>query len=64
MLEIIQRSKREHQSGGWKRRWSLESGLPETVSWYRENRAWWEQIKQSGGYRDYYARQYANRLSS
>ncbi len=48
---------------GWKRRWSLESGLPETVSWYRENRAWWEQIKQSGGYRDYYARQYAGRLA-
>jgi dTDP-glucose 4,6-dehydratase len=48
---------------GWTRRWTLESGLPATVSWYRDNRAWWEQIKHSGGYRDYYARQYAGRLS-
>src|SRR4051794_21905772 len=43
---------------------SLADGLPATVEWYRENRAWWEPIKHSGGYRDYYARQYAERLAT
>jgi dTDP-glucose 4,6-dehydratase len=46
---------------GWQPQRDLESGLAETVSWYRENRAWWEPIK-SGAYREYYARQYAERL--
>ena len=35
---------------------------PETVAWYRENRAWWEPIK-SGEYRAYYEQQYASRLA-
>src|SRR3954453_21998515 len=38
---------------------SLADGLPATVEWYRDNRGWWEPIKHSGGYRDYYERQYA-----
>ena len=38
-----------------------ELGLPDTVDWYRENRAWWEPIK-SGEYRAYYEKQYAHRL--
>jgi dTDP-glucose 4,6-dehydratase len=46
---------------GWQPQRDLESGLAETLSWYRENRAWWEPIK-SGAYREYYARQYAERL--
>jgi dTDP-glucose 4,6-dehydratase len=46
---------------GWQPLRDFESGLAETVSWYRENRAWWEPIK-SGAYREYYARQYAERL--
>jgi len=40
---------------------SLEDGLAETVGWYRDNRTWWEPIK-SGEYREYYERQYAERL--
>jgi dTDP-glucose 4,6-dehydratase len=46
---------------GWRPDRDFETGLVETVSWYRENRAWWEPIK-SGAYREYYARQYAERL--
>ncbi len=38
-----------------------ETGLAETVEWYRANRAWWEPIK-SGSYRAYYEQQYAARL--
>ncbi len=47
---------------GWTPAHSLgESGLAETVEWYREHRAWWEPIK-SGAYREYYEQQYADRL--
>jgi dTDP-glucose 4,6-dehydratase len=47
---------------GWSPRHSFgELGLPETVTWYRENRSWWEPIK-SGDYRAYYEKQYAARL--
>ena len=51
------------QSLGWSRRWTLEQGLPDTVRWYRENRGWWERIKDSDEYRSYYERQYAARLA-
>ena len=50
------------RSLGWQTAHALADGLPETVEWYRANRAWWEPIK-SGEYRAYYERQYAERLS-
>jgi len=46
----------------WQPRLRLAEGFPATAAWYRENRAWWEPIKHSGGYREYYDRQYAERL--
>ena len=46
---------------GWTPRWSFEEGLAATVDWYRSRRDWWEPIK-SGEYREYYRRQYADRL--
>ena len=49
---------------GWEPQLSLAEGFPRTVAWYRENRGWWEPIKRSGGYREYYDRQYAARLGS
>ena len=48
---------------GWEPRKPFEEGIAETVAWYRENRSWWEPIK-SGEYREYYERQYAERLAS
>jgi dTDP-glucose 4,6-dehydratase len=48
---------------GWAPRRSWDDGIRLTVDWYRDNREWWEPIKRSGGYRDYYDRQYAARLS-
>ena len=49
---------------GWSPEHSFgEGGLPATVDWYRDNRAWWEPIK-SGAYRAYYDEQYANRLKA
>jgi dTDP-glucose 4,6-dehydratase len=47
---------------GWRAARTLADGLPETVEWYRANRAWWEPIK-SGEYRAYYEQQYAKRLA-
>src|SRR5436190_8357685 len=47
---------------GWAPQHSLgETGLAETVTWYRDNRAWWEPIK-SGEYQRYYDEQYGARL--
>ena len=40
-----------------------ETGLRETVDWYRANRAWWEPIK-TGEYRRFYEEQYAERLQA
>ncbi len=48
---------------GWSPQTPFEIGLRETVSWYRENRSWWEPIK-SGDYRESYERQYAERLAN
>jgi dTDP-glucose 4,6-dehydratase len=48
---------------GWAPQTTFEAGLSATVSWYRDHRDWWEQIK-SGEYREYYERQYADRLAN
>jgi dTDP-glucose 4,6-dehydratase len=50
------------RSLGWRPERGIDQGLPETVDWYRGNRAWWEPLK-SGEYRSYYEQQYARRLS-
>jgi dTDP-glucose 4,6-dehydratase len=47
---------------GWRPEVNLESGLESTVRWYRDNRGWWEPIKQ-GSFRAYYDEQYGSRLS-
>jgi dTDP-glucose 4,6-dehydratase len=33
---------------GWRPRWELDAGLAVTVAWYRDNRWWWEPLKQAG----------------
>jgi len=48
---------------GWEPRTPLGDGFPLTAAWYAANRGWWEPIKQSGGYREYYEKQYAARLA-
>jgi dTDP-glucose 4,6-dehydratase len=47
---------------GWRCERTFEDGLAETIAWYRERRDWWEPLK-SGEYREYYRRQYADRLA-
>ena len=48
---------------GWSPGTQLAQGFPLTAAWYADNRDWWEPIKQSGGYREYYDKQYAARLA-
>ncbi len=45
---------------GWEPRMNFEEGLAKTVAWYRANSSWVDNVR-SGAYRDYYARNYANR---
>ena len=49
------------QSLGWKPEKSFETGMAETIEWYKNNRDWWEPIK-SGEYKQYYESMYRDRL--
>jgi dTDP-glucose 4,6-dehydratase len=42
---------------GWRPVETWQSGLAKTIRWYQENTAWVERAR-SGGYREYYAKQY------
>ena len=44
----------------WTPRHSIEDGLSETVAWYRANQDWVRGVR-SGGYTDYYERNYGSR---
>jgi dTDP-glucose 4,6-dehydratase len=46
---------------GWKPEADFDAALAETVSWYVENRPWWEPIK-SGEFKEYYRHQYSIEL--
>ena len=47
---------------GWRPRYAFHQALTETVQWYVDNEEWWRAIK-TGGYDDYYRRNYADRLA-
>lgn len=42
---------------GWEPTVTLEEGLAKTVEWFKENEAWWKNVK-SGDYQKYYSEQY------
>jgi dTDP-glucose 4,6-dehydratase len=48
---------------GWKPEIQLETGLRQTIEWYRKNKRWLENVR-AGEYRSYYAKYYENRDSS
>ena len=48
---------------GWKPQIPLQSGIEQTVKWYRENAAWVDSIRR-GDYLTYYQKYYENRDSS
>ncbi len=46
---------------GWKPVYTFDSGIPETIQWYLDNREWWEHII-SGEYQDYFKEMYGEKL--
>lgn len=46
---------------GWKPKHSFETGIKETIQWYLDNKEWWTRIL-SGAYKEYYSKQYSDRL--
>ncbi|EGA90031.1 dTDP-4-dehydrorhamnose reductase [Planococcus donghaensis MPA1U2] len=45
---------------GWRPVYDFDTGIAQTVEWFLENKAWWEQII-SGEYQQYFDRQYAQK---
>lgn len=48
---------------GWQPTHPFEQAVAETVGWYKNNEWWWRPIK-SGEFKEYYQRQYAERLAA
>ena len=48
---------------GWQPRHDYQAAMEKTVSWYLNNRAWWERIKSGEDYAAYYLKQYTERLA-
>ncbi len=48
---------------GWEPSHHFETGVAETVEWFKANEAWWRPIK-SGEFKAYYERQYRERLAA
>ncbi len=46
---------------GWRAKYTFEDGLRSTVAWYRDNRLWWQELKNKE-YKKYYQKQYSGRL--
>ena len=49
-----------HAELGWLPETMFADGIEETIQWYLDNRAWWEEII-SGEYQNYYEKMYGNR---
>ena len=46
---------------GFKHAYTFPEALELTINWYKAREAWWRPLKQQGGYRTYYEKQYAAR---
>lgn len=45
---------------GWQPKYNFDSGIAQTISWYKNNLEWWKKIK-TGEYLNYYKQQYVQR---
>lgn len=45
---------------GWQPKYNFDSGIAQTISWYKNNLDWWKKIK-TGEYLQYYKNQYITR---
>ncbi len=46
---------------GWKPKYTFDTGIPETIDWYLQNKGWWENIL-SGEYQNYFEKMYGEKL--
>lgn len=46
---------------GWRRVWTWEEGLADTVRWYMENEGWWRRVKEKKHFQELEATWYASR---
>jgi dTDP-glucose 4,6-dehydratase len=49
---------------GWSPRHDFSSGIEETVRWYEQNRWWWESVRDKDDFKEYYDKQYGERLAT
>ena len=49
---------------GWSPRHDFDAGIEETVRWYEENRWWWESVRGKDDFKEYYDKQYGERLAT
>ncbi len=45
---------------GWKPKYTFDTGIPQTIQWYLDNKEWWENII-SGDYQNYFQEMYVNK---
>jgi len=48
---------------GWSPKHDSTAGIEKTVRWYVDNAWWWEPVRGGGEFREYYGRQYEQRLA-
>ena len=46
---------------GWKPTYTFDSGIPQTIDWYLQNKDWWQNIL-SGEYQNYFEKMYGDKL--
>ncbi len=46
---------------GWKPVYTFDTGIPQTIQWYLDNKEWWQNIL-SGEYQNYFAKMYGDKL--
>lgn len=49
---------------GFKHAYSFEETLKRTIAWYKSHPSWWRPLKKAGGFRQYYQKQYDERLKA
>ncbi len=49
---------------GWEPKHNAQQAIEKTVEWYLQNRWWWEKLRDSAPFQEYYETQYGERLAT
>ena len=47
---------------GWKPVYTFDTGIPQTIQWYLDNKEWWMNIL-NGEYQNYFEKMYGSKLT-